>query len=286
MTVRQDIIDRLYAIGFNKLEAEVYITLLQESPLTGYRIAKLLGKAAPNTYSALESLREKGAVVVDEGMANKLYSAVALDDYFQQLESFLHNSNHFLQENIHRLSSSSRENKIHWLHSYEQLEQRMLSMISHSVYTVIVDAFPSLLNAILPHLIQAAKDGVRIVINAYEPIAVPGCQVIVKSNAQKVMKMWAGDWINIAADGREFLISEVSRDSSRTVHALWSNSSFLSFFLFNGFRYEIMFSRLAHTLRELGYGQEADAVLQELSGLNIAGLPGYMDLLDRFGEDG
>ncbi|MCK5807419.1 hypothetical protein KAH37_00390 [bacterium] len=285
MSTRQDVTNRLHAIGFNKLEADVYVTLLRESPLTGYRIAKLLGKAAANTYKALESLKDKGAVVVEEGTNNKFYSAVSLDDYFHQLESSLKTSKLFLEEHLHRMATLPSENKIHWLKNYEQLEQKLISMITNSVYTVIVDAFPPLLESITPHLITASKAGVRIVINAYEPIEIPGCQVIIKENAQRVMKLWAGDWINIAVDGREFLISAVSKDVNRTAHALWSNSAFLSFFQFNGFRYEMMFSRLAQHLKKLGHIDVVDDVFRELEGLSTTNLPGYLDLLDQFGED-
>jgi len=285
MSTRQDVTNRLHAIGFNKLEADVYVTLLRESPLTGYRIAKLLGKAAANTYKSLESLKDKGAVVVEEGTNNKFYSAVSLDDYFSQLEASLKNSKLFLEEHLHRMATLPSENKIHWLKNYEQLEQKLVSMITNSVYTVIVDAFPPLLESITPHLIAAAEDGVRIVINAYQPVVIPKCQVIIKDNAENVMKLWAGDWINIAVDGREFLTSAVSKDVSRTVHALWSNSAFLSFFQFNGFRYEMMFSRLAQHLRELGHKDVVDNVFHELEGLATTNLPGYLDLLDQFGED-
>ena len=285
MSTQQDVTNRLHAIGFNKLEADVYVTLLRESPLTGYRIAKLLGKAAANTYKSLESLEDKGAVVVEEGMNNKLYSAVSLDEYFRQMESSLKSSKLFLEEHLHRLATLPSENKIHWLKNYEQMEQKLVSMIANSVYTVIVDAFPPLLKRITPELIQAADAGVRIIVNAYEPVEIPGCQIIIKDNAQRVMKMWASDWINIAVDGREFLVSAVSRDINRTVDALWSNSAFLSFFQFNGFRYEMMFSRLAQHLKELGHKDVVDEVFQELQGLAITQLPGYLDLLDQFGQD-
>ncbi len=285
MSTQTEITERLYAIGFNKLEADVYVTLLRESPLTGYRIAKLIGKAAANTYKALESLEEKGAVVVDEGMNNRVYTAVSLDDYFTQLESSLRSSKQFLQERLKRLTTLPNENKIHWLRNYEQLEQKLLAMIKHSEYTVIVDAFPTLLESIRPHLIEAALNGVRIVINAYEQTDIAGCQIIIKSNAERVMKMWAGDWINIAVDGREFLISAISKEEPRTVHALWSNSSFLSFFLFNGFRYEVLFSRLAQQLKELGHGNAVEKIFEDLQELAISGLPGYLDLIDQFGEE-
>ena len=54
-------------MGLNALEAEVYAQLLKESPLTGYGVAKALGKPAANVYKAIDTLADKGAVIVDEG---------------------------------------------------------------------------------------------------------------------------------------------------------------------------------------------------------------------------
>lgn len=45
--------DLLLAIGLNDLEADVYLLLLQEEALTGYKVGKLLGKPAANVYSTL-----------------------------------------------------------------------------------------------------------------------------------------------------------------------------------------------------------------------------------------
>ena len=46
-------------IGFSNLEALIYLTLLNESNLTGYRIAQILGKPVRNTYTSLMSLQKK-----------------------------------------------------------------------------------------------------------------------------------------------------------------------------------------------------------------------------------
>lgn len=58
-----DAIQGLTGLGFTQADAEVYVALLRESPATGYRIATVLGKATANTYKALRSLTDKGAVL-------------------------------------------------------------------------------------------------------------------------------------------------------------------------------------------------------------------------------
>src|SRR4051812_29890401 len=74
----------LQDLGFTGLEAEVYAALLEHSPVTAYRVAQQVGKAAANVYKAVESLRSKGAVLVDDN-GSQLCRPVAPDDLLRQM---------------------------------------------------------------------------------------------------------------------------------------------------------------------------------------------------------
>ena len=78
-------IDSLRELGLTGLEAEAYAWLLTASPATGYGVAKGLGKPTANTYKALESLREKGAVVTDDD-ETRSYRAVPPPELLAALE--------------------------------------------------------------------------------------------------------------------------------------------------------------------------------------------------------
>lgn len=53
----------LKRVGFTEYEARVYVQLLRQSPATAYEISKSAGVPRPNTYQALESLAQRGAVL-------------------------------------------------------------------------------------------------------------------------------------------------------------------------------------------------------------------------------
>src|SRR5262249_42168099 len=76
-------------LGFTALEAEIYLLLLAESPATGYRIAQRLAKPTANVYKGLESLEQKGAVLVGEG-AGRLARAIEPDELLAQVERRFH----------------------------------------------------------------------------------------------------------------------------------------------------------------------------------------------------
>lgn len=278
----ETIVGRLIKLGFNRLEAEVYLTLLKESPLTGYRLAQILNKAAANTYKALESLEKRGAVVAEGSPNVKQYVAIPIADYMNQLESGFRNDRQFLEESLKDIKYSISGDKIYMLQTFDQVLEKCSRMLENAEYSVIVDAFPSMLKKIIPQLEKAALNGVNIIVNAYEPVNVKNCRVIVKSNAKKVLQLWSGDWMNIAVDGKEYLITACEKDGVLQ-HAIWSNSPYLSFFVFNGFRYEMLFSALSSKIPSDKMSEILNSAFEDVN-INIADLPGYRTMLERLGK--
>ncbi|MBD3764774.1 MAG: TrmB family transcriptional regulator [Rhodobacterales bacterium] len=63
-----DLIADLKQLGLSEYEARVYVQLLRDSPATAYEVSKNAAVPRPNTYNALESLAQRGAVIpVSEG---------------------------------------------------------------------------------------------------------------------------------------------------------------------------------------------------------------------------
>lgn len=58
----EELILNLQNLGFSKMEAEVYVSLVQGKSMSGYAIAKALNKTRPAVYNALDNLLEKGFV--------------------------------------------------------------------------------------------------------------------------------------------------------------------------------------------------------------------------------
>jgi HTH-type transcriptional regulator, sugar sensing transcriptional regulator len=52
---------------FTEYEAKAYLTLLEESPLTGYAVAKNSGVPRSRIYEVLDSLAMRGDILVSPG---------------------------------------------------------------------------------------------------------------------------------------------------------------------------------------------------------------------------
>src|SRR4051812_43591817 len=72
-------------LGFNALEAEVYIALLKNGPQTAYKVGKLIGRPTANVYKAVEVLARDGAIEIMETDV-KICKAIPIQSVVQQLK--------------------------------------------------------------------------------------------------------------------------------------------------------------------------------------------------------
>lgn len=59
-----DMIDCLCRLNFTKLEAQIYLTLLNQGDMSGYQLAKKIDISRPSIYNALNHMYEKGIVLL------------------------------------------------------------------------------------------------------------------------------------------------------------------------------------------------------------------------------
>jgi sugar-specific transcriptional regulator TrmB len=84
-TVNSDNTKILTELGFTALESMIYLALIDNPPMTGYGISKIICKPVANTYKAIESLSAKGAVLC-ENSGKGLVSAVHPKDLHEILQ--------------------------------------------------------------------------------------------------------------------------------------------------------------------------------------------------------
>lgn len=65
--MKETILDTLKNLNFTEYEAKAYLTLLEESPLTGYAVAKNSGVPRSRIYEVLDSLVMRGDILVSLG---------------------------------------------------------------------------------------------------------------------------------------------------------------------------------------------------------------------------
>ena len=222
------------------MEAEVYTHLLKQSPLTGYGVAKALGKACANVYKAIDSLAEKGAVVVDDG-GTRQCRAVPAKEFLVRLERDFARHRKDAEAALGRLPSPGDDAGIYQLRSAAQVFERCRRLFAEAERVARADIFPDPLDELRDDIAAAAERGVQVVVKTYRPSEIDGVEILVEPEAGTALERWPGQWVDIAIDGSRYVMAFLSADSRSVIQGVSSASPGLSY---------IHFDRLAH---ELGY---------------------------------
>ena len=82
-----DLLKLLRELGLSELEANIYIWLLENKRSTGYKISGQIGKPVANTYKALKSLQNKGAVISDDSKGTTYFDTIPIEEFLNKLEN-------------------------------------------------------------------------------------------------------------------------------------------------------------------------------------------------------
>lgn len=253
-----DAIQGLTGLGFTQAEAEVYVALLRESPATGYRIATVLGKATANTYKALRSLTDKGAVLTEEGDGS-MFRAVPATELLGRFTRAFESQRDTTQAALERIDRPADDLGVYRLTDPEQVLQRAREMLARVREVALVTAFPGPLSWIAPDVEAAAARGVNIGVKAYAPIELRGVDLVISTQGQMWLQEIPGEELVLATDAEEHLVALF--DGETVFQAIWSASPFLGQIHHNGMALEHHVTKLARAIQEGASSKKLQAML-------------------------
>lgn len=106
-------IDRFEELGLSRNEASVYLALLQNHPVTGYKLAKDSGILRPVVYEMLTRLVEKGGVRIVKSSPEQ-YSPVSPESFLSTLEKRFTDARSYLSDELSLHTQIDQENDDFW----------------------------------------------------------------------------------------------------------------------------------------------------------------------------
>ncbi len=234
----------LMEIGFSDLESQVYLTLLQQPGITGYKIAQILGKPVPNTYNALDALQKKGVVLSSHSGKSKRYSVLPVRDYLDQLERDFKTKRTRIEKALVAVKPLPLQEGVYRIDNIEQFYQRAVGIMKGATEVIAVDACPGPLKKIFESLVEISKGAPRVIAKIYAAQDIPSCETVVYDISGTVFESWPVEWLHVFVDGREHVMGLFDKEDGRLVESVWSNSPYLSMMAYNGFMCEIVLSQL------------------------------------------
>ena len=151
----------LTQFGFTALESEIYTFLLQESPVSGYRIAQALGKPAANTYKAIQTLEKKGALMTEEG-ETRLCRPVPSEELLERLAATFQASRKEAAAALAKFGEPAQDDRIYVVRSNAQAMHQTRRLIVSAQKTVSLATTEALRESFSEELAEAEWRQVRV----------------------------------------------------------------------------------------------------------------------------
>ncbi|WDL98436.1 TrmB family transcriptional regulator [Alicyclobacillus sp. ALC3] len=154
-------IEHLRRIGLSDLEARCYLTLHEESHLSGYEVAKRVSVSRTNVYAALRALVDKGGCRIIDGDP-VLYDAVPINQFAQLLKSEFEDTIHVLSTEL-----TTRPQHAPGFYSWngaDSVTQAIRRLVVNATQTIVVDAWAEDLPQVEGLLLDAQSRGITVVV--------------------------------------------------------------------------------------------------------------------------
>lgn len=214
------VLDTLKNLNFTEYEAKAYLALLEESPLTGYAVAKRSGVPRSKIYEVLDSLALRGDILVSHSntpqyvplSAKELIKnrRVKAEQHFKLAEKSLEQFNH---------SARNREN-IWNITGYNEIIEKVKECISSAERRILIEIWKEEYGILELELKKAAEKGVNVVIIAYGKIESDSATVYLHDLSDEITDEYGGRWIVVSSDDSEVVAGIVSLD--RDSRAAWT----------------------------------------------------------------
>ncbi len=254
----------LMELGLTKLQARVYMSLLNYSPRTGYQVAKDLGEPVANTYKALESLRMDGLALVEESARVKAYSAQPIGLYLDQRERWFARKREVLERSLKSLVPANPGEGFYAIESPDQLYALAASLIGKAGDAVAVEGTGLPLELLRKDLGKAARKGRKVLVKSYEDIDIPGCFIAFSKEMGSPVSDLPIHLLHLVIPGEGYVLAITDLDNSRILSGVFVRNLFLSILAYNGFTMELFVTRAFDMLHR---GRSGDEVLGEWNAL-------------------
>ncbi|MEZ4651220.1 MAG: helix-turn-helix domain-containing protein [Candidatus Eisenbacteria bacterium] len=276
-----DAATHLTELGFTGLEADIYLLLLQEHPATGYRVAQQLGKPTGNVYKALETLEQKGAILVDEG-ESRLVRPVDPSELLAQLDRRFASRRANLAGALENLSRDSEDHRLYSLRSYDQVLERMRAMLERCETVALLDLFPAPFAALRPDIERAIDRGSPSTSRSTSRWR--GAEVAVSWTPEQTIDLWPGQAIHAVVDAREWTVALFAKHEPRVIQAVWSASRFLATTQFACLASDFLQAKMRGWVADGRTAAEIEELLESYEVLRLRHTPGFAEFRAHVAE--
>jgi HTH-type transcriptional regulator, sugar sensing transcriptional regulator len=208
--MKENILDTLKNLNFTEYEAKAYLTLLQESPLTGYAVAKHSGVPRSKIYEVLESLAMRGDILISPGNT-PLYTPIPAKELIKNRRMKAEEHFELAEKSLADFKSSTNDRENIWnITGRNEIIDKVKACIISAKKRILLEVWKEEFEELEFELRQAAKRGVNVTIIAYGEITSDFANVYLHYMGHEITEEYGGRWIVISGDDSEVVAGIVS----------------------------------------------------------------------------
>ncbi|MDE5054523.1 TrmB family transcriptional regulator [Niallia taxi] len=218
--MKENILETLKNLHFTEYEAKAYLTLLQDSPLTGYAVAKNSGVPRSRIYEVLDNLTSRGDILVSLGNTPQ-YTPVPAKELIRNRRQKAEENFELAEKSLAQFENSANDRENIWnIMGRSEILDKVKACISSSSTRILLEVWKEEYEVLEAELKQAAARGVNVTIIAYGEIVSDFANVYLHYMGDAITDEYGGRWIVISGDDSEVVAGIVSLgDDSR---AAWT----------------------------------------------------------------
>ncbi|NRD79822.1 TrmB family transcriptional regulator [Bacillus sp. BRMEA1] len=218
--MKENTLETLKNLNFTEYEAKAYLALLEESPLTGYAVAKNSGVPRSKIYEVLDSLVLQGDIFVSYGNTPQ-YIPVPAKELIRNRRLKAEEAFEQAEKSLAKFEQSTNDRENIWnITGRNEILDKVKACILSAEKRVLLEIWEEEFKELESVLRQAANKGVNITIIAYGEFESEFAHVYHHDMSREITEEYDGRWIVFSGDDAEVVAGIVSLDKDS--RAAWT----------------------------------------------------------------
>lgn len=241
-------------LDFTESESKAYITLLQNGAITGYEVSKRSGVSRSKVYNVLESLREKGAVLVSKQSDPVLYTAVSVEELLARMRNVVAKKFEAVDSELSHFNANDVSDELWYIKGYENVMNRCRHLIKNAKESVLLEVWNDDIDEIVKELQIFENDNKHCAVVYYDnshKYDLPLKNVYAHGFEANMLEENNGErWINLVIDDNELLFGHLK--GYKDVEVIWTKHRPMVFLARENTRHNIYCLKLIDMLDDEG----------------------------------
>jgi HTH-type transcriptional regulator, sugar sensing transcriptional regulator len=218
--MKENTLETLKSLNFTEYEAKAYLALLEDSPLTGYAVAKNSGVPRSKIYEVLESLVLRGDIFVSYGNTPQ-YIPVPAKELIRNRRLKAEETFEQAEKSLAKFEQSSNDRENIWnITGRTEILDKVKACISSAEKRILLEIWEEEFKELEFELRQAANKGVTVTIITYGEIESDFAYIYNHDMSREITEEYEGRWIVFSGDDAEVVAGIVSLDKDS--RAAWT----------------------------------------------------------------